>query len=271
MARRRASANYFGLVIFGPTGPGSGAQRLHRRRAYRRPGLRVREWFAGRCHPSRSPRTIAPPQACLPCLIIASAVISPAFRTRARRAWREVRAGAMTSCGLELVELERGLSDQCRIAVRLRKTAVVADRLVRADGELVVALLKRNCGSGEQRGRPNGLAAARATARRAAEGPGPYCLRPRPYKSQRAFPLALPFRCIWCCCHQMNPPLAARNRITPAMSQLPFFLRKSCSRSRRRFSSTSRTNVSVMSGGCAKVLQSTRSGIQLPIASLPHP
>src|SRR5438874_13385678 len=68
----------------------------------------------------------------------------------------------------------------------------------------------------------------------------------------------------------MKPPLAARNSTTAAISQLPYFLAKSRARSRRRFSSTSRRKVSLISGGCAKdVPQSARSGNLRPVAPFP--
>ena len=57
----------------------------------------------------------------------------------------------------------------------------------------------------------------------------------------------------------------------PAISQPPYFLAKSRSWSRRRFSSTSRRKVSLMSGGCAKTCLNRSNRESHAGRFLPHP
>ena len=177
----------------------------------------------------------------------------------------------MTSSRLEAVELKRRLADERDVAIGFGITAVVGDRLIGRRREFRVVLLERERGAGEQSGGAHGLA---ATLREAVE-----FLRRLPGAAAadvlvdlgKLFDLRFapgPDAAATRCSRRSRRETARR----PRSIRLPYFLKKSCIWSRRRFSSTSRLKDSLISGGCAKdVPQSTRWGIHMPVASLPYP
>ena len=121
---------------------------------------------------------------------------------------------------LDLVEFERGLADECRIAIRLRQSVVRRERLVGRDRSLQIALLNGQCSA-------RNSADARTALLPLSDSWSSCLLRLRGLSSadvgvDAGEPLDLAFRFpTWCWCHQIRPPLAARNRTTPAISQLP--------------------------------------------------
>ena len=131
----------------------------------------------------------------------------------------------------------------------------------------------RERGAGEQGRGAHRLAAALRQLVELLRRPWPCCRCRCPCRSARAARPAASERCTLVLLPPDEPAARGEEQDDARRSaSCRIVLKKSRSWSRRRFSSTSRTKVSVMSGGCAKdVPQSARSGILLPVASLPHP